>query len=156
MKIFFDTEFIEDGKTIDMISIGAVKENGETFYAISNEFNAENASTWVKENVLDKLTPSELEKYSAPKKEIAEEFVKFCGKNPEFWAYYADYDWVLLCQLYGTMMDLPEAFPKFCMDIKQLQVHKGNPELPTQESGEHRAIDDAKWNQLVYNYLNNV
>ena len=33
MKIFFDTEFIEDGKTIDLLSIGAVRDDGETYYA---------------------------------------------------------------------------------------------------------------------------
>lgn len=27
MKIWFDTEFIEDGKTIDLISIGMVRED---------------------------------------------------------------------------------------------------------------------------------
>jgi hypothetical protein len=28
MRFFLDTEFIEDGKTIDLVSIGMVKENG--------------------------------------------------------------------------------------------------------------------------------
>ena len=29
MKIFFDTEFIEDGKTIELLSIGLVREDGK-------------------------------------------------------------------------------------------------------------------------------
>lgn len=32
----------------------------------------------------------------------------------------ADYDWVVLCQLYGTMMDLPKGWPMYCRDVKQL------------------------------------
>lgn len=35
MKYFFDTEFIEDGKTIELLSIGIVSEDGREFYAES-------------------------------------------------------------------------------------------------------------------------
>ena len=45
MKIFFDTEFIEDGKTIDLISIGMVREDGETYYASSPERNPQGPSS---------------------------------------------------------------------------------------------------------------
>ena len=52
MNYFLDTEFLEGtqktffGKTkptIDLISIGIVCENGNTYYAISNEFNLKDA-----------------------------------------------------------------------------------------------------------------
>lgn len=56
-RIFFDTEFIEDGRTIDLISIGMVREDGARYYAISTEFNARKASQWVKDNVLIHLPP---------------------------------------------------------------------------------------------------
>lgn len=36
-----------------------------------------------------------------------------------FYGYYADYDWVLFCSLFGTMMDLPKGMPMFCHDLKQ-------------------------------------
>ena len=61
MKYFIDTEFIEGfhkplfGKKrhyIDLISIGIVCEDGREFYAISNEYNYNKASEWVKENVI--------------------------------------------------------------------------------------------------------
>lgn len=32
MRIWFDTEFIEDGKTIDLISIGLVRDDGSELY----------------------------------------------------------------------------------------------------------------------------
>ncbi len=35
MKYFLDTEFIEDGKTIDLISIGIVDKNGNCIYLIN-------------------------------------------------------------------------------------------------------------------------
>ncbi len=55
MKYFIDTEFIDDGKIIDLISIGIVAEDGQEYYAQSVEFNHRNASLWVKENVLTHL-----------------------------------------------------------------------------------------------------
>ena len=65
-----------------------------------------------------------------------------------------DYDWVVFCQLFGTMMDLPKGFPMFCMDIKQLCVEKGNPRLPEQGNGEHNALADARWNKIAWEFLN--
>lgn len=38
---------------------------------------------------------------------------------PTFYAYYADYDWVVFCWLFGRMIDLPEGFPMYCRDLKQ-------------------------------------
>ena len=55
MKFWFDTEFIEDGKTIDLISIGIVAEDGRTFYAEPLECEYDRASDWVKANVLPQL-----------------------------------------------------------------------------------------------------
>ena len=37
----------------------------------------------------------------------------------EFYAYYADYDWVVFCWLFGTMINLPKGFPMYCIDLKQ-------------------------------------
>jgi len=36
MRIFYDTEFIENGKTIDLISIGIVTEDGREYYAVNS------------------------------------------------------------------------------------------------------------------------
>ena len=49
MKFWFDTEFIEDGKTIDLISIGIVAEDGRTFYAESLECEYDRALDEAKE-----------------------------------------------------------------------------------------------------------
>lgn len=55
MRFWLDTEFIDDGKTIDLISIGIVREDGFEYYAQSCEFDHRKASEWVKENVLAHL-----------------------------------------------------------------------------------------------------
>jgi hypothetical protein len=171
MRYFYDTEFIENGKTIDLISIGVVSEDDRSFYAISTEFKARKASQWVKDNVLAHL-PERRVNLSDPsvsprlkeeslawksRDRIKADLLSFIGNDkPEFWAYYADYDHVALCQLFGTMMDLPEGWPMFTMDIKQLCVSVGDPKLPEQEEGEHHALADAKWNKTAYEFLSTL
>ena len=57
---FLDTEFHDDGRIIDLISIALVAEDGKNFYyAVSTEFDQERCNDWVKANVLPKL-PSPL------------------------------------------------------------------------------------------------
>ena len=55
MRFFYDCEFIEDGRTIELVSIGVVAEDGREFYAVSTEFDPSRAIDWVRRNVLDKL-----------------------------------------------------------------------------------------------------
>lgn len=154
MKIFFDTEFYENGRTIDLISIGIVREDGEKYYAeTSNGKYIAHRSSWLIKNVAPHLKGKDS---IIPNLQIAKDIKWFVGDAPEFWAYYADYDWVVLCQLYGTMMDLPKGWPMFCMDIKQLCVMKGNPKLPEQTGAEHNAINDALWNKRCWEFLQNV
>ena len=57
VRYFYDCEFIEDGTTIDLVSIGVVAEDGREFYAVSTEFDPERAGWWVRRNVLPKLPP---------------------------------------------------------------------------------------------------
>ena len=39
---------------------------------------------------------------------------------PEFWAWYGDYDWVCHAQLQGSMVDMPDNWPFFCLDFRQV------------------------------------
>jgi 3' exoribonuclease, RNase T-like len=149
-RIWFDTEFIEDGTTIDLISIGMVREDGATYYAETDQWIPGKASQWVKDNVIVYLEGGYRIK---PRDVIAREIVEFAGDKPEFWGYYADYDWVVLCQLYGTMVDLPKGWPMFCLDIKQACVSIGDPKLPKQGKGEHHALADARWNRLAWEFV---
>ncbi len=151
MKIWFDTEFIEDGKTIDLISIGMVREDGKTLYRQNEECDLNRASAWVKDNVFPHLDSGAHNWHS--RAQIASAIVEFAGEEPVFWAYYADYDWVALCQLFGTMMQLPKGWPMFCMDLKQVAVMLGDPKLPEQTDGEHHALFDALWTRKAWNHL---
>lgn len=92
---------------------------------------------------------------------------------PKFYAYYADYDWVVFCWLFGRMIDLPKGFPMYCIDLKQIMDDKApngkytvkglNSGFPIKEhqqypkqTNEHNALSDAKWNKELYAFINNL
>lgn len=157
MRYFFDTEFIEDGKTIDIISIGIVAEDGRKLYLESTDCDLTKASNWVKANVIPRLHHDFDGHTHMSREGIADAVLKFVGDaKPEFWAYYAAYDWVVMCQLFGTMMDLPKSWPMYCRDVKQLCDHLGNPTLPKQIESEHNALADAQWTMDAHNYLTDI
>lgn len=99
--------------------------------------------------------------------------------QPEFYGYYCDYDWVLFCSLYGRMIDLPEGYPMYCRDVKQLvdewvirsipsfvkhaggrpvtfdeglTALKRDPNYP-QNDQEHNSIADARWIHELYKFI---
>lgn len=166
---WFDTEFMEDGRTIELLSIGMVCEDGREFYAENVNADFDKANPWVRENVLPHLWSQQSDKRAAnmwsrdggrggllTRAAIARElriFVAEGAGKPEFWAYYGAYDWVVLCQLFGPMIDLPEGWPMFAMDIKQLCVSQGDPRLPEQTGTAHNALEDARWNREAWQYL---
>jgi len=154
MKYYLDTEFAETGSdhspTIDLISIGLVAEDGREYYAESNEFAIFNCNDWVRANVIPLLGPEEHRKTRAT---IRDEIAAFVGGDllAEFWAYYADYDWVAFCWLWGGMIDLPHGFPMLCMDLQQWWIQCGRPEIkPTDPTDAHNALADAHWNRQLY------
>jgi hypothetical protein len=161
MRYFLDTEFIESGphRPIDLISIGIVAEDGREFYAVSTEFLESNCNQWVRENVLPHLFGTVRAGIGqASLAEIREAILQFCDSDrygkPEFWGYYADYDWVVFCHIFGAMIDLPKSWPKYCRDLKQWCDQIGNPKLPVQDSAEHNALHDARWNKQAWEFLN--
>lgn len=191
MKYFLDTEFIEDGKTIDLISIAIVSEDDRSLYLQNTECNFHKASDWVWRNVFPHLLHFNLrgarscherkESYDSglgtrtltkcsdnaddpcpwrTRKEIAEAVKSFCAFEhadckPEFWGYYADYDWVVFCQLFGTMMDLPKGYPMYCRDLKQWAdvLDAG---LPKPEIDVHHALHDAEQIKEWHAYLKSL
>lgn len=144
MRIYLDTEFLEDGWTIELISIGLVREDGAELY-LETEDAADLASgeDWLRENVLPHLRGGD---HVVNKYKIRRAVLEFCGEAPEFWAYYADYDWVVLCRLFGRMIDLPQHWPRYCLDLKQeLRRAPVGHRLLAQSGTKHDALEDARW-----------
>lgn len=105
-----------------------------------------------------------LSSYGKSNKDIAKEIMSFTktttdrtfknDKKISFYGYYADYDWVVFCWTFGKMLDLPEGFPMYCNDIKQELVNRNinKADIPFQDD-KHHALEDARWNKLVYETL---
>jgi len=158
-KFFYDTEFIEYPSHIDLISIALVSESGGFFYAVNNECDFSKANPWVKENIIDHLEPQSDPSWMTREK-IKSDLLNYLKPEIEdpvqLWGYYADYDHVALCWLFGPMINLPKGMPMYTLDLKQLAYHLGNPPLPTQDLPEHNAKHDALWNRRVYFYLKQI
>ena len=178
MKYFIDTEFIEEPNTIQLISIVIVADDGRQYFALSSEYDSAKASVWVTKNVIIPLYNEMVgnssyynhlnfhQDYGKQIRTIRKEILEFVGfpeypkGKPEFWGYYANYDWVVFCWIFGRMVDLPKGFPMYCRDIKQvmdmlsltkkdLNIHDPN--------GKHDALVDAAWNrELYYRIINKL
>lgn len=152
--------------TIDLISLGMVSEIGEKFYAINKDCDLSKASHWVIENVLRPMPQydyrnncwrNDFNIFLMSKRDIKNAILEFIGNNePEFWAYYADYDWVVFCWLFGSMIDLPKNFPMYCRDFKQELDRLGIKEIPIEQLNEHNALSDALWLKQANEYVENL
>lgn len=168
MRYTYDFEFLEDGKTIQPISMGMVNmDNGKELYLVFDDFDtrAVAKNRWLMDHVMssiDHVTNVRIDFRGAPvvrdliitdpnsvtKAEGAsylQEFVN--GDNKiEWWNWYGAYDHVALCQLFGRMIDIPPRWPMYSNDIKQLHKLAGYPTMPKQPEGLHNALEDARFN----------
>lgn len=167
--ICFDAEFLEDGRTIELISLGMVRESdGAEYYAVSKDATRRplrqriRRSQWLMDNVVPSLPKPPgaarldmpdrwLFNYSDPcvkaRDQIAREVADFilAVPDPELWSWYSAYDHVVLCQLWGRMIDLPPGVPMFTRDLKQECERLGGPDLPSMPGvREHNALSDAR------------
>jgi hypothetical protein len=173
MRYFYDTEFLEDGHTVLLISIGIAAEDGREYYAVNQEIVQRKNERrirqhdWLMANVVPTLPKprgdwnlhmpkSWLFDYHSPlvrpKARIASEVSSFllADDKPELWAYYGAYDHVALCQLWGRMIDLPAGVPMFTHELMQLWEQVGRPEKPAEPQDEHNALADARWNRTLF------
>lgn len=152
----YDLEFLEDGRTVDLISIGIVADDGREYYAVNADATREGTwwrpglsrrirkHPWLMENVVPSLPKPHgdwnlhmprrwLFDYTNPRvleRDVIAESVRqflLAADEPELWADYGAYDHVGLCQLWGRMIDLPSGLPMFTRDIQQEAARLGVP-----------------------------
>lgn len=150
------------------------RRDGALYYAVSSEFDMDIAwhwegplgDYWLRRNVLSQLplqrTPTQelvVDNRGTPKLDLTHPTVKTRAEitrdlrdffelghrlKRRLWAWYADYDHVVLSQLWGTMVQLPHGMPMFTHDLKQIVDMAGNPDMPLQTGGFHNALADAE------------
>jgi hypothetical protein len=173
-RLFYDTEFLEDGRSIDLISIGMVAEDGREFYAVNRQLPVRRIRKhpWLMANVVPSLPKphgqwifdmpkSWLFNYSdacvKPRRQIAAEVRDFILATPEpceLWADFGAYDHVVLAQLFGPMTGFPDGIPMWTHDLRQFAEQCGNPALPTLVGeAQHNALHDAREVAMRHDWL---
>ncbi len=156
MRYFFDTEFMDHGDRLELISIGVVCEDGREYHAGNARAQLGEANAWVREHVIAHLP--EHDGFWKTPDELRDDLAGFfkLDLRPELWAWYASCDFVLLCQLFGGLVNLPVQIPQYCMDLKQYATMLGATTLPVQTGRKHDALEDARWNADVYKFLRSL
>lgn len=168
MRFYVDTEFLHTSRTIDLISIGVVAEDGRELYAVSSDmpWSAIMRNDWLVANVVPALplradwdVPLLDRRHPDVKSrvDIRRQLMTFFLSSPdavEMWGWYSGFDYVVLSQLFGTMLDWPRSLPMWINDLRQDTERLGAYQLlPVQQQGEHHALADARWNKEVGEFL---
>ncbi|TMR10987.1 3'-5' exoribonuclease [Nonomuraea turkmeniaca] len=167
-RIYYDTEFLDTGHSIEGVSIGLVAGERE-YYAINGDMPQ--ASIYWDKFLRPEVIPH-LPRYPGPvrphrwldpwhpdvkpRQQIAAEVYAFITSfpDPELWGDWSAFDHVGLSWLAGRpMMELPPGVPDRTNDLQQEVARLGNPPLPEQTTGRHHALHDARHNQQVGDYL---
>lgn len=185
-RYFLDTEFVEDGQVIDLLSIGIICNDGTELYLQSAAFSPERVreNPWVMKHVVPHLTLCphvqvrgthtvfvdqaiharhgqcvDHQRGYLPacpwrsRDQLAMEVARFIDGRPEaIYGWCAGYDFVALCQLFGTMMELPPGWPHYLRDLQYLLdvAELTDAQLPPQPGAAHHALEDARYiRQLV-------
>ncbi|MEU0941080.1 3'-5' exoribonuclease [Embleya sp. NPDC005971] len=177
MRVTYDTEFIEDGHNIGLISIALVAEDGREYYAVNRNMPASEIRRhpWLMDNVVPSLPQGHGDRRNhMPKhwlfdyedstvkraRDIAHEVRRFLTATPdlELWAWYAAFDHVALAWLWGPMSNLPDGIPMWTADIRQECARLGltDDDMPQQEDGVHNALADARHNLVRMRFLDQV
>jgi hypothetical protein len=79
-------------------------------------------------------------------------------KPPQFYGYFADYDWVLFCSLFGRMIDLPKGFPMYCKDLKQMLDERAKRayDIDTSNNSIRHPDDQKLMYESISGYLNHL
>jgi hypothetical protein len=176
VKYFYDCEFLEDGRSVELISIGIVaEEDGRAYHAVNwdapwkriaqESLLAMNVAPSLprlrgvrrlqagRRNRLAVDFGDPLMKRRARIADDVRTFLLAGGPDPELWADYGAYQHVALCKLFGSMIDLPPGMPTWTHDLRGLVEQAGNPDLPGQPAGPHTALEDARHVKALYDLL---
>lgn len=169
---FYDLEFLDTGKGIEIISIGMVADDGREYYAVNRDapWDKIRVHPWLMDNVVPhlpgvvaQLLAGQVTARSHPvikaRWQIAREvsdFIRAGGEDRDsnkLIAYFSAYDHVALCQLWGPMINLPPWVPMHTIDLKPMAdglAEVGFPAERPDNGAEHDALADARWNERYW------
>lgn len=169
MNLYFDTEFTGLHKDTTLISIGIISDNNKTFYAELTDYDKDQVSRWVQNNVIDNLYLKKSDigrvdmidkehtcfNVSGNKKYVAQALTYWTQQFNDKVYFISDclaYDWVLLNDLFGHAFDLPKNIYYIPFDLSTAFKIKGiDPDISRKEfinnsvkEKKHNSLYDAK------------
>jgi hypothetical protein len=170
MRVYLDTEFIDTGDRIILISIGMTDQNlSRMYYAVSTDFPVfwPRNDPWLGQHVWPHLpqtadnqldtTHEDVKSPDVIAAEVSDWFRHV--PSPQLWAHWPAYDTVALMQLWGRMADRPPHIPGRINDLQQTCEHEGIQvrRLPEQPARlQHHAYHDAVWCRDAHEYVRRV
>ena len=176
-KIFLDTEFTGLHRDTTLISLALVAETGEELYAEFRDFDRDQITEWVNEEVIKKLEgnlPAINETtFKRDSINVAGNRIEIAGllnswftrfEAVEIWADVPVYDWMLFCDLFGGAMHIPTTIFFAPFDLATLFRIKGMIEplgkyekdvsrfdfVGADKSRQHHALEDARVERLCF------
>lgn len=188
MKAFFDMEFTGLHQNTTPISIGIVYDGNKTFYAEFTDYDRSQVVEWLQLNVIDKLTLGDMEENSytfdiddntQTQKKVVKGTREYVAQELDFWhqyigateenkiVFYSDclsYDWVLLNELWGGALKVPNYIYYIPIDICPLFFYAGiDPDINREEfamidnaTDKHNALHDALVIRACYERIMNL
>ncbi|MFI9504184.1 3'-5' exoribonuclease domain-containing protein [Nocardia sp. NPDC052566] len=123
MRYWYHTEFLENGATIELISIGIVAEDGREYYAVNADATWDRIAQhqWLSRNVMPHLGDGRVPQHVIRMQ--VEQFLRHAvgtdqPEAPELWGWYAAYDHIALAatvrhdgRLPGLVADADQRYP---------------------------------------------
>lgn len=170
-NVYLDCEFLTaDPSTRGLVSIALTDDQGVDYYAVNHDMDdvAVRSVPWMVENVWPSLPHGGADGYpqllnwthpsvkypETIRDDIAAYFADSDAETTHLYAYYGGQDICRLHSLWGNDWSaMPKAVPCWFFDLKALAVQAGSPVLPEQAHGAHNALEDARHNRTVHQFL---
>ncbi|MGW5691504.1 hypothetical protein ACWEWX_11235 [Streptomyces asiaticus] len=181
-NVYLDCEFLpSDPSTDGLVAIALTDDQGVEYYAVNVDcdWHALVWNDWMRANVVPYLPlwfplgreedpglwmwddeHSDRGALKTPRRirdDIDEYFADTDAETTHLYAYYGGQDICRLHSLWGNdWAAMPKPVPRWFFDLKALAVQAGDPVLPEQESGEHNALEDARHNRTMHQFLTSL
>ena len=167
MNIFFDMEFTGLHQNTTLISFGACDANvtGKNFYRELSDYDENQVDNWIQENVLAYIG-RDADNPAISRGQLRVELEEWLSSYNEqiiMWGDFLAYDWILLCELWGGALYVPDYIHYIPRDICTLLEAKGvDPDVNRvgfagllNSYPLHHALGDAQLIRHCYNKLQN-
>lgn len=166
-RVYLDLEFLPGITSLrGTVSIGLHDDAGRDYYAVNADLSvaAVRAHPFLREHVwpyLPLTADGELDRSHRSVKsedEIRSDLEAYFGVDgrPDkiLYANHGAQDVLRLHAFWGhDWSRMPDVIPTWAEDLKALRVRAGDPALPKQESTEHHALEDARYNRAMHEAL---